>query len=286
MHVFRAYVLVAAMLLLSNAAYAGVERFFREVRPDLPAAAQARGFPVAVRILATDRETALRYAGRDDGEDSLVADCRQEVPGDDGSNDMPPERQPKDTIRCAAITVALFRDGAMSLITFNEVVISPLEMGAAWWREMTDAMRRRVGDELALALVAGHEMAHIAWQQGISTVAHARGCGTDCDPALFYESDLVEAYCDFLAVWIVAVRHGLSPEELMSALAAGRATFDRNFGNEWAALAKLLAQAHIPSYAQMDFAQASEAALEWAMRIPGLKAKWTLPASQVSAASE
>jgi hypothetical protein len=48
----------------------------------------------------------------------------------------------------------------------------------------------------------------------------------------------------------------------------------------------LLAQADIPGYAQMDFAQASDAALEWALRMPGLKEKWMLPASQESAASE
>ncbi|MBA3031710.1 MAG: hypothetical protein KKF85_17115 [Gammaproteobacteria bacterium] len=265
------------MLLLSNSACAGVERFFQEVRPDLPAAAQARGFPVTVRILATDRETALRYAGRDDGEESLAADCRQEVPGDDGSNDMSPERLPKDSIRCAALTVALFRDGAMSLITFNEAVISPFGMGARWWQEMTDAMRRRVGDELALALVAGHEMAHIAWQQGVSKTAHARGCGADCDPALFYESDLVEAYCDFLAVWIVAVRHERQPQELKEALAAGRATLNAHFSNEWAALARLLADAQLPSYSQMDFSEASATALKWAMRMPGLRERWTIP---------
>lgn len=276
----RLKLVVCTMALrLSDSASAGVDQFFLPAWSDLSTAANARGFPVAVRLWATNREAALRYAGRDDGEDSLMYDCHRNVPGDDGGNNDP-KLMPEDSIRCASVAVALFDSGAIALIGLNEAVVSPLGVGSTRWQGISDAIRQRVGDELALALVAAHEMGHVAWRQGVLKAAHAQGCGSDCDPALFYESDLEEAYCDFLAAWIVSVRHGNTPEELMAALAAGRATLKDHYINEWSALAELLMQARIPGYAQMDFDRASHTALEWAMRIPGLRERWTISASQ------
>jgi len=147
-------------------------------------------------------------------------------------------------------------------------------------------MVRRIGEELTLALTAGHEMAHAAWKLHAHPQAHTRGCGKDCDPALFHELDLEEAYCDFLAVWIVSIRYGLPPDELLEASAVGRAVLEGQDVSAWSALAALLTQARIPDYAQMDFVQASDAALAWALKMSGLKEKWMLSDLQESVASK
>lgn len=267
-------------LFLSGLASAGAEQFYQPAMVDLVAATHTRGFPVAVSIWGINREMAVRYASRDDGGDSLLVDCRREVPGDDGSDDAT-KSLPIDSMRCAAVVNALFENGALALLDFNEVIVSPLGVGSKMWRDISEAIAQRVGGELALGLVTAHEMAHIAWKQHVFEAARAKGCGSDCDSALFFESELEEAFCDFLAVWIVAVRHGRSPEELMAALAAGRSTLDDNYDNDWAALAGTLSQARIPGYARMEFAQASETALEWAMRVPGLKERWTMPDDRI-----
>lgn len=271
----------AMALCLPGLASAGVEQFFQPALGDLVAAVRARGFPTEVSIWAANREMAARYTSHDDGGDSLLADCRREVPGDDGNDDAP-KSLPMDSVRCAAVAHALFADGAVALLDLNEVVVSPLGLGGKMWRGISDAIAQRVGDELALTLVTAHEMAHVAWRQRVFEAARTKGCGDDCDSALFYESELEEAFCDFLAAWIVAVRHGCPPEELMAALAAGRATLDDSDINDWAALAGTLAQARIPGYARMAFTQASETALEWAMRVPGLKERWALPDDRIS----
>lgn len=271
----------AMALCLSGLASAGVEQYFQPAMVDLVAAVRSRGFPAEVSIWAINREMAVRYANRDDGDESLLADCRREVPGDDGSNDAP-KSLPMDSMRCAAVANALFDNGALALLDSNEVVVSPLGVGSKMWRGISSAIAQRVGDELALALVTAHEMAHVAWRQHVFPATRAKGCGDDCDSALFYESELEEAFCDFLATWIVAVSHGRPPAELMAALAAGRYTLDDNYDNDWAALAGTLAQARIPGYARMEFAQASDTALEWAMRVPGLKERWTMPGTVFS----
>lgn len=275
-----------AACCIPGAVAAEASPFYRPAMDDLVAAAQARGFPARLRILAIDRDTAQRYIGHEDGAERMFADCHREVAGDDGSasaeellGKIPGDASAlsDDVIRCAVVANTLFDAGATAAYTLDEIAFAPLRMGSKTWRSISDAIAGRVGDEIALALIAGHEMAHVAWRQGVHKAAHARGCGDDCDPALFHEPDLEEAYCDFLAAWIVAVRHRRPPEELLAALAAGRATLNsRDYGNEWQALAGTLAEARIPGYERMDFAQASETALAWALRVPGLRERWVM----------
>lgn len=157
------------------------------------------------------------------------------------------------------------------------------EPGAAWDALRGTAMGRLVPSwpELLVAI-------RNAYGEGPEAMRRAlRGEMTrNCDPALFHELDLEEVYCDFLAVWIVSIRYGLPPEELLEASAVGRAALEGQDVSAWSALAALLAQARIPCYAQMDFVQASDTALEWALKMPGLKEKWMLSDSQDFSASE
>lgn len=245
--------------------------FYQPIMAGLVASARARGFPAELHIWATNRDMALRYLGVEDGEKRIRSDCYEKSPND---------RQ--HLWRCGLVADALFLTGALYRYSGSDVAISPIGIGIPPWQRISETIAGQVGEELTLALTAGHEMAHAAWRLHAKQPAHASGCGTDCDPALFHESDLEEMYCDFLAVWIVAIHYERSPGELMAAMSAGRASIADNDTNPWLAGADLLAQARISGYAQMDFAQASDAALAWALRLPGLKEKWTLPGENIS----
>lgn len=258
-----------------NVVAAETMSFYQPMMTDLVTSARARGFPADVRIWTTNRVTAQRYLAQKGGEERLRIDCYELSPDDS-----------RHLGRCGLIADALFSNGALIRRDSDEIAVSPVGIGIPQWQRLSEAMVRRIGEELTLALTAGHEMAHAAWKLHTHPQAHARGCGKDCDPALFYELDLEEAYCDFLAVWIVSVRYGLPPEELLEASAVGRAALEDQDANAWSALAGLLAQARIPGYAQMDFVQASDTALEWALKMPGLKGKWMLSDSQDFSASE
>ncbi len=258
-----------------NAVAAEAMSFYQPMMADLVTSARARGFPADVRIWTTNRVTAQRYLARKDGEERLRIDCYELSPDDS-----------RHLGRCGLVADALFSNGALIRRHSDEIAVSPVGIGIPQWQRLSEAMVRQIGEELTLALTAGHEMAHAAWKLHAHPQAHARGCGKDCDPALFHELDLEEAYCDFLTVWIVSIRYGLPPEELLEASAVGRAALEGQDANAWSALAALLAQARIPGYAQMNFAQASDMALERALKMPGLKERWMLPDSQESAASK
>lgn len=245
--------------------------FYQPIMADLVASARARGFPTELHIWATNRDMALRYLGWEDGEKRIRSDCYAQTPDDYWH-----------LWRCGLVADALFLTGALYRYSGSDVAISPIGIGIPPWQRISETIAGQVGEELTLALTAGHEMAHAAWRLHAKQPANTSGCGEDCDPALFHESDLEEMYCDFLAVWIVAIHYGRSPEELLAAMATGRASIADEDTNPWLAGADLLAQARIPDYAHMDFAQASDAALEWALRLPGLKEKWTLPGENIS----
>lgn len=240
--------------------------FYQPIMADLVSSARARGFPAELRIWATNRDMALRYLGRKDGEKKIRSDCYAQSPDD---------RQ--HLWRCGLVADALFSTGALYRYSGSDIAISPIGIGIQPWERFSEVVAAQVGDELTLALTTGHEMAHAAWRLHAKKPAHASGCGEDCDPALFHESDLEEMYCDFLAVWIVAIHYGRSPGELLAAMVTGRASMADKDANPWVTGADWLAQARIPGYAQMDFAQASDAALEWATRLPGLRERWTIP---------
>jgi hypothetical protein len=240
--------------------------FYQPIMADLVASARARGFPAELRIWATNRDMALRYLGREDGEKWIRSDCYEQSPDDYWH-----------LWRCGLVADALFSTGALYRYSGSDIAISPIGVGIPPWQSFSEVVAGQVGDALTLALTAGHEMAHAAWRLHAKQPAHASGCGEDCDPALFHESDLEEMYCDFLAVWIVAIHYGRSPEELMATMSAGRVSIADNDANPWLTGADLLAQARIPGYVQMDFAQASDAALESALRLPGLRERWTMP---------
>ncbi|GAB1395163.1 hypothetical protein MASR1M60_33270 [Rhodocyclaceae bacterium] len=249
---------------MTRAASMETKSFYLPMMEDLVTSARARGFPAELRIWTANRDAALRYLGQKDGEEKLRIDCYELSPDDS-----------RHLRRCGLVADALFSDGALIRRHSDEIAVSPVGIGIPQWQRLSEAMVRQIGEELTLALTAGHEMAHAAWKLHAKKTAQANGCGgKECDPALFHEIDLEEAYCDLLAVWIVSIHYGLPPEGLLEASAVGRAALEDQDANAWSALAGLLAQARIPGYAQMDFVQASDAALEWALKMPGLKEKW------------
>lgn len=251
---------------MPRSASAATMPFYQPIMADLVTSARARGFPAELHIWATNRDMALRYLGWEDGEMRIRSDCYAQSPDDYWH-----------LWRCRLVADALFSTGALYRYSGIDIAISPIGVGIPPWLRFSEVVAGQVGKDLTLALTAGHEMAHAAWRLHAKTPAHASGCGADCDPALFHESDLEEMYCDFLAVWIVSIHYGRSPGELMAAMSAGRASIADKDTSPWAEGAGLLAQARIPGYAQMNFVQASDAALEWALRLPGLRKRWTIP---------
>lgn len=252
-------------------ASSGTEPFLSRSHVDLVDAAQARGFPINVSIWTIRPAIAARYADRNDGGDSLVADCRRDVVGDDGRSERSADL-PRASLRCGAAALVLFDEGAMAFPTWGEVVMAPTGLGSAMWTQLSAAISAQVGDELTLALVAGHEMAHIAWDNHVSSLAStAELCSTACGPDASGYADLVETYCDVMAIWLVSTRFAVAPDTLLKALVAGRDTLiGRDLHVNWGLFARRLRQVRTEGLAGLSFERASQHAVQEALRLSGL----------------
>lgn len=249
-------------------ASSGAAPFLSRSHVDLVDAAQARGFPLNVTIWTIRPSIAARYADRNDGGDSLVADCRRDVVGDDGQSERAADLQ-LASLRCAAAALVLFDEGSMAFPTWGEVVMAPAGIGSTMWKQLSTAISAQVGDELTLALVAGHEMAHIAWDNHVSSLASTvEMCGMACNPDANGYANLVETYCDVMAIWVVSTRYAVAPDTLLKALVAGRDTLiGRDLHVNWGFFARRLRQVRTEGLAGLSFERASQHALQEALRL-------------------
>lgn len=249
-------------------ASSGTAPFLSRSHVDLVDVAQARGFPINVTIWTIRPAVAARYADRNDGGDSLVADCRRDVVGDDGRSERAADL-PLASLQCAAAALVLFEEGAMAFPTWGDVVMAPTGLGSPMWKQLSAAMSAQVGDELTLALVAGHEMAHIAWDNHVSSLAStAELCGMACNPDNSAYAGLVEIYCDVMATWLVSTRFAVAPDTLLKVLAAGRDTLiGRDMHVNWGLFTRRLRQVRTEGLVGLSFERASQHALQEALRL-------------------